>query len=81
MVDKQFAIALAKNKVLHDRRMHIDTRYHFIFDCVDGGQIVLEFIEFGQHLIDIVTKPITRLQFMELRIKIVVVEIKQEHPN
>ena len=43
LMDYQPAIALAKNPVLHDRSKHIDIKYHFICDCVDGGQIVLEF--------------------------------------
>ena len=33
------AIALAKNPVLHDRSKHIDVKFHFLWDCVDGGQI------------------------------------------
>jgi len=37
IVDNQSAIALAKNPVHHDRSKHIDTKYHFIRDCVDGG--------------------------------------------
>jgi len=37
MVDNKSAIALAKNPVLHDRSKHIDTKFHFIRDCVDGG--------------------------------------------
>ena len=45
MVDNQSAIALAKNPVHHDRSKHIDTKYHFIRDCVDGGQIKLEYVE------------------------------------
>ena len=45
MVDNQSAIALAKNPVYHDRSKHIDTKYHFIRDCVDGGQIKLEYVE------------------------------------
>ena len=37
MVDNQPAIALAKNPVLHDRSKHIDVKFHFLRDCVDGG--------------------------------------------
>ena len=40
MVDNQPAIALVKNLVLHDRSKHIDVKFHFLRDCVDGGQIV-----------------------------------------
>jgi len=81
MVDNQPAIALAKNPVLHDRSKHIDTRFHFIRDCVDGGQIVLEFVETGRQLADILTKPLGRLRFMELRTKIGMVKIKQEQQD
>ena len=37
MVDNQPTIALAKNPVLHDRSKHIDVKFHFLRDCVDGG--------------------------------------------
>ncbi|CAA0827649.1 cysteine-rich RLK (RECEPTOR-like protein kinase) 8 [Striga hermonthica] len=81
MVDNQPAIALAKNPVLHDRSKHIDTRFHFIRDCVDEGQIILEFVESGRQLADILTKPLGRLRFMELRTKIGIVGNKQEQQD
>jgi hypothetical protein len=56
MVDNQPAIALAKNPVLHDWSKHIDIKFHFLRDCVDGGQIVIEFVETGRQLADILTK-------------------------
>ena len=37
MVDNQLALALAKNSVLHDRSKHIDIKFHFLRDYVDGG--------------------------------------------
>jgi hypothetical protein len=66
-VDNQPAIALAKNPVLHDRSKHIDVKFHFIRDCVDGGQLVIEFVDSGRQLADILTKPLGRLRFQELR--------------
>ncbi|XP_033512774.1 secreted RxLR effector protein 161-like [Nicotiana tomentosiformis] len=33
-IDKKSAQALAKNPVYHDRNKHIDTRYHFIRECI-----------------------------------------------
>jgi hypothetical protein len=48
MVDNKSAIVLAKNLVLHDRSKHIDIKFHFLRDCVDGGQIVIEFVETGR---------------------------------
>ena len=67
MVDNQPAIALAKNPVLHDRSKHIDVKFHFLRDCVDGGQIVIEFVETGRQLADALTKPLRRLRLTELK--------------
>ena len=67
MVDNQSAIVLAKNPVLHDRSKYIDVKFHFLRDCVDGGQIVIEFIETGRQLADVLTKPLERLRLTELK--------------
>jgi hypothetical protein len=76
MVDNKPAIALTKNLVLHDRNKHIDIKFHFLRDCVDGGQIVIEFVETGRQLADILTKPLGCLMFMELRKMIGMDEVK-----
>ena len=67
MVNNQSAISLAKNPVLHDRSKHIDVKFHFLRDCVDGGQIVIEFVETGRQLADVLTKPLGRLRLTELK--------------
>ena len=76
MVDNQPAIALAKNHVLYDRSQHIDIKFHFLWDCIVGGQIVIEFVETGRQLADILTKSLGRLRFMELRKMIGMDEVK-----
>ena len=67
MVDNQPAIAPTKNLVLHDRSKYIDVKFHFLGDCVDGGQIVIEFVEIGRQLADVLTKPLGRLRLTELK--------------
>ena len=67
MVDNQPAIVLAKNPVLHDQSKHIDVKFHFLRDCVVGGQIVIEFVETGRQLADVLTKPLGRLRLTELK--------------
>ena len=67
MVDNQPAIALTKNQILHDRSEHIDVKFHFLKDCVDGGQIIIEFVEIGQQLADVLIKPLGRLRLTELK--------------
>ena len=65
MVDNQPAIALAKNPVLHDRSKHIDVKFHFLRDYVDGGQIVIDFVETSRQLADVLTKPLGHLRLIE----------------
>ncbi|KAG6513941.1 hypothetical protein ZIOFF_024278 [Zingiber officinale] len=36
-VDNKSVIALMKNPVFHGRNKHIDTRFHFIIECVENG--------------------------------------------
>ena len=67
MVDHQPAITLAKNPVLHDRSKHIDVKFHFLRDCINGGQIVIEFVETSRQLADILTKPLGHLRLTELK--------------
>ena len=76
MVDNQPAIALVKNPVLHNQSKHIDIKFHFLGNCIDGGQIVIEFIETGRQLADILTKSLERLRFMELWKMIGIDEVK-----
>ena len=38
-VDNKSAIALAKNPVFHDRSKHIDTRYHYLRECVENKEV------------------------------------------
>ena len=67
MVDNQLAITLTKNPVLHDRSKHIDVKFHFLRDCVDGGQIIIEFVEIGRQLADVLAKPLERLRLTKLK--------------
>lgn len=43
-IDNKSAIALAKNPVHDERSKHIDTKYHFIRDCVRKGDIDVEHV-------------------------------------
>jgi hypothetical protein len=65
-MDNQSAIALCKNPVHHDRSKHIDTRYHFIRQCVTEGRIDVAFVGTESQLGDILTKPLGRTRFREL---------------
>ena len=78
LVDNKSAIALSKNIVHHDRSKHIDTRYHFIRDCVDRGEVDINHVSTTEQLADILTKALGRVKFVELRQQLGVVEVLRD---
>ena len=81
LVDNKSAIALSKNPVHHDRSKHIDLRYHFIRDCVETGKIDIEYVGTEDQLADVLTKPLGRVQFMELKKRIGIEEVQLRRPK
>ena len=75
-IDNKSAIQLCKNPVFHDRSKHIEVRYHFIRECVESKKICVEHIRTEEQLADILTKPLGRTRFQELRARIGMVDVK-----
>jgi hypothetical protein len=73
-IDNKSAISLSKNPVFHDRSKHIDLRYHFIRECAEVGKVEVKYVSTDEQLADILTKPLGRIRFQELRSKIGMVE-------
>ena len=69
-VDNKSALALIKNPVFHDRSKHIQTRYHFIRESWENGEIMPDFVGTEGQLADILTKALPRSRFEELRTKL-----------
>jgi hypothetical protein len=78
LVDKMSAIELSKNPVFHDRSKHIDTRYHYIRDCVDKNVVDVEHVRTIDQLADILTKPLGRVRLAELRSRLGVGRVQQD---
>ena len=64
-VDKKSAIALSKNPSQHGRSKHIETKFHFIWDCVEKGYVKVEYVKTESQLADSFTKPLGRIKFEE----------------
>jgi hypothetical protein len=75
-MDNQSAIELSKNPVFHDRSKHIDVKFHFIRECVGNGDIELKFAGTQEQLADILTKPLAKERFQQLREKIGVIKLQ-----
>lgn len=56
--DNKNAIANTKNRAYHDHTKHWDIEHHFIRQCVEKGQIGLEYFPTEQMAADIFTKPL-----------------------
>jgi hypothetical protein len=44
LMDNKSVIALSRNPVHHDRSKHIDTKFHFIRECIEEGKIEVDYI-------------------------------------
>ena len=56
-----------KNPVFYGRSKHIDTRFHFICECVEKRQIVVKFVCTREQQTDILTKVLTRVKFADMQ--------------
>nr|GEV84677.1 ribonuclease H-like domain, reverse transcriptase, RNA-dependent DNA polymerase [Tanacetum cinerariifolium] len=66
-VDNKSAIALMKNPVFHEKRKHIDTKYHFIRECVEREDIQVEFVSEEYQRADILKKALSKIRFLTMR--------------
>ena len=66
-IDNKSTQALAKNPVLHDRSKHINTRYHFIRECIDKKEVQLKYVKTQDQVADIFTKSLKFENFWRLR--------------
>ena len=66
-IDNKSAIALTKNPVFHGHNKHIDTRFHFIRECVKEGQIIVEFIRTEEQRADPLTKALPAVKLATMR--------------
>jgi hypothetical protein len=55
-VDNSSTIILAKNPVFHDRSKHIDTRFHYLRDCIANKKIKVKYMKTQYQVADIFTK-------------------------
>ena len=59
--DSQGCIQVSKDPTKHWKLKHIDTRYHFIRDHVQEGEVKIDFVRTTDNIADILTKPLKGL--------------------
>ena len=65
--DNTSSIAFAKNLVCHDLSKHIDTRYHYMRECIASNYVQLKYMKSQDQFIDIFSKPLKQEDFVILR--------------
>ncbi|KAK6143244.1 hypothetical protein DH2020_023592 [Rehmannia glutinosa] len=65
-IDNKSAQALTRNPMFHDQRNNIDTRYHFIRECIANKEVELKFVKTQDQVTDIFTKPLKFEDFRRL---------------
>ena len=66
-MDNKSAIALSKNPVFHDRNKHIDTRYHFIRECIARKEVQIKNVKSQDQAVNIFTKPLKQEDFVKFK--------------
>lgn len=66
-VDNKSFIDLKIHPVCHGLSKHIERRYHFLRYQVNKGNIELEYCKTKWQLVDILTKPLKKVRFNELK--------------
>ena len=62
MVNNNSAIALMKNPVFHGKSKHIEIKFHFIRECVECGQIMVNRVGTLEQKADALTKPLAAVK-------------------
>ncbi|KAM1274613.1 hypothetical protein ACFX1Q_025409 [Malus domestica] len=63
-VNNKSAIALAKNPVFHDKSKHVDTRYHYLRECIARKDVQVEYMKSQDQVASIFTKPLKQEDFV-----------------
>jgi hypothetical protein len=61
--DNNAALKFAEERTVNDRVKHIDLRHHFLMSLVDHGIISMNFVSTTDNIADLLTKPLSALDF------------------
>jgi hypothetical protein len=73
LCDNQSCIKMTENPVFHDRLKHIEIHYHYICDMVQRGALKLLYVSTDEQVVDVLTKPLSRVKFENFKDKLGIV--------
>jgi hypothetical protein len=66
LTDNNAALILSKDPQFHARTKHINTKWHFIHELMDNGNIQVDYVPSKDNVADILMKPLPALAFCHL---------------
>ena len=60
--------------MFHDKSKHIEIWYDYIRDMVQRGAIKLQYASTDEQVVDVLTKPLSRIKFEHFRDKLGIVQ-------
>jgi hypothetical protein len=73
LCDNHSYIKMTENPMFHDKSKHIEIWYHYIRDMVQRGVVKLQYVGTEEKVVDVLTKPLSRVKFEYFRDKLGVV--------
>ena len=67
LTDNKAAKALSKDPRFHSRAKHINTKWHYIRECTENGDIHISYVPTADNVADILTKPLPPQTFLRLQ--------------
>ena len=62
--------------MFHDKSNNIDIKYHYTRDMVQRGAVKLQYVATDEQIANVLTKPLSRVNFEYFREKLGVLHIK-----
>ena len=63
LCDNQSCLKMTENSVFHEKLKHLEIRYFYIRDMVQKGAIKLQYVSTNEQVVDVLTKPLSRVKF------------------
>ena len=74
--DNKGALHIAQNPVMEGQSKHIDIKYYFLQECVEGKLFLLDYVPTDQQEADLMTKNLTVQKFQENCLRLNLKEFK-----
>ena len=65
--DNTSTVSMSKNPILHSKTKHISIKYHVLREIVAEKEIILEYVNTKEYIVDIFTKALPKDTFEFLR--------------